>query len=326
MAVMRLDVVVNGARDDLDSLIAAMRHIKGLYIVFHPLVSASQAEQQVAALPSVTLRLRSLSAEHRVAAAMHKWLDSRGDVVLTISANATSADVRRGVKVDALRERIHRVLRGQDGVDTVEPDSSAPEAADQSDPLTSPFAESASGRRRVFSGTARQMTLSVSIYLSDEADHEQVEAAVVELLAIAGLRIIDRGVPVLGSWFRQMRAAVGKAMRSRAARESVLIAAHVADTRVVLAQDAAVTATLLQNLGPVITSLANTKDAVIRVGALMIVKVDWAVSVTQLTAAQQTLLDHRPQLAASPREILDILNLGDATETTANEGVPPAVH
>ena len=106
-----------------------------------------------------------------------------------------------------------------------------------------------------------------------------------------------------------MLATVEREMRSPAAREATLVAAHVADTRLVLAQDAAVTAKLLQNLGPVLGALQPTKDAVIRVGALLIVKVDWVVNVFQLTAAQQALLDHRPQFARSPHEIIAALNL-----------------
>jgi hypothetical protein len=45
------------------------------------------------------------------------------------------------------------------------------------------------------------------------------------------------------------------------------------------------------------------------------------VSVFQLTAAQQALLDHRPQLASSPREIIAALNL---TSTSTNDGPPSA--
>ena len=47
---------------------------------------------------------------------------------------------------------------------------------------------------------------------------------------------------------------------------------------------AQITFTLLQNLGPVIASLRPTKDAVLRVGALLVVKMHWAVHVFQLTA------------------------------------------
>jgi hypothetical protein len=112
-----------------------------------------------------------------------------------------------------------------------------------------------------------------------------------------------------------MRAAAKDAMRSPAAREGALVTAHVADTRLVLAHDAAITATLLQNLGPVITSLQPTKDAVLRIGALLVAKVDWVVNVFQLTAAQQALLDHRPQLAFSPHEIIATLHLTATNET-----------
>lgn len=163
--------------------------------------------------------------------------------------------------------------------------------------------------------------LLVTIYLSEEGIHEQVEAAVDDLLATAGLGIEDRDEPVIGSWFRTMRAAAKNVIRSPVAREGALIAAHAADTRLVLAQDAAVTATLMQNLGPVIASLQPTKDAVLRVGALLIVKVNWVVSVFQLTAAQQAVLDHRPQLASSPREIIAVLDLTAAS----GDGIPPAV-
>ena len=77
-------------------------------------------------------------------------------------------------------------------------------------------------------------------------------------------------------------------------------------------------ARLLQNLGPVIGSLQPTKDAVLRVGALLIVKVDWTVSVFQLTAAQQARLDHHPQLASTPHESVAALHL--VSEETAIEG------
>jgi hypothetical protein len=152
-------------------------------------------------------------------------------------------------------------------------------------------------------------TVPVTIYLADEGIHEQVEAAVDELLATAGLHVEDRDEPISGSWFRRMRAGVKQAVHSPATQEAMLAATHAVDSRLVLAQDAHVTAVLLQNLGPVLTSLQPTKDAALRVGALLIVKVDWVVQVFQLTAAQQAILDHRPELARSPREIIEALQL-----------------
>jgi hypothetical protein len=150
--------------------------------------------------------------------------------------------------------------------------------------------------------------LPVTIYLSDGADHESVENAVEQLLGSLGLYVVGREDPVAGSWFRRMLAAT----RSLAAHDPVASAVHLVDARYVQQQDAQNTALLMQNLGPLIASLQSTRDGVIRVGALLVVKVDWTLVVTQLTAQQQLVLDHSPQLATAPQKILHVLCLGAA--------------
>lgn len=136
------------------------------------------------------------------------------------------------------------------------------------------------------------------MYISDEGPHAAVESAVEEVLARAGLPIVERGVPNLGSWFRRVRAS-----------DIGAVAAHAADSRLVLGHDAHVTSTMLEHLGPVLTALQSTKEAVVRIGAVLIVKLDDQVVVLQLTARQQLHLDHQPQLATAPREILTALKL-----------------
>ena len=79
--------------------------------------------------------------------------------------------------------------------------------------------------------------MPVTIYLSDQAFHQQVETAVEALLDAAGLQIESRDDPVMGSWYRRMLAAVKDVVHSPAAREATLVAAHVADTHLVLAQE-----------------------------------------------------------------------------------------
>ena len=161
------------------------------------------------------------------------------------------------------------------------------------------------------------LTFPVSIYLDDESGHENVEEAVEVLLRMAGVDVVERDDPILGSWFRRMRARMRDAARSPIAREAAAVAAHALDSRGVLAHDANVTATLMQNLGPLLTSLQPTKDAVIRVGALLIVKVEWVVAVHQLTSVQQLRLDHQPHLLTSPRDILHALDLAPGPATPA---------
>lgn len=152
-----------------------------------------------------------------------------------------------------------------------------------------------------------QNLLPVAVYLSDAAVHEQVETAVEALLATVGLTIVERGAEVLGSWFRRMWAAVVQATRSPAAREAAISAVRALDAEYLLRPDAEVTAMLLQNLGPLIGSLQPTKDAVVRVGAVLVVKVDWTVVVHQLTPGQRLLLDHNPNLESEPHAILAAL-------------------
>jgi hypothetical protein len=156
--------------------------------------------------------------------------------------------------------------------------------------------------------------LPISIYLTENSIHRQVETAVDEWLTTADASIRTRDEPVIASWFRRMEAGVKRAARTLAGREAVLTAKHVADSRLIQAQDAYVTATLLQNVGPVLQALQPTKDAVVRAGALLIVKIDWVVQVHQLTAAQQAILDHQPHLVASPKEIAAALQLSDPAE------------
>jgi hypothetical protein len=167
---------------------------------------------------------------------------------------------------------------------------------------------------------ATWQTVPITIYLSDEPAHGQVQAAVEALLVTAGLRIEARDEPVLGSWFRRMRAVPRRVASSPLARDLAATAAHAAESRIALAQDAAVTATMLQNLGPLLTALQPTKDAAIRVGALLIIKVDWIVGVHQLTAAQQLELDHRPGLATSPHDIIAALELKSAASADSPAG------
>ena len=159
------------------------------------------------------------------------------------------------------------------------------------------------------SASAANLRLEVTIYLSNEAVHEQVQAAVENLLESSGLYIYHREEPEIGSWFRRMRARGRDTLNSHFTREAAMSAAHEAEARIVISQDATITATMMASLGPVITALHPTKDAVIRVGALLIIKVDWVVTVHQLNAAQQMELDHGSALATSPHQIISALNL-----------------
>lgn len=107
--------------------------------------------------------------------------------------------------------------------------------------------------------------------------------------------------------FLRITGGIKRAAKTPATRDALLSAAHAADSNLLQAQDARVTATFLQYLGPVLQALQPNTDAFMRTGALLILKVDGIPYVVQLTAAQQAVLDHPHLAVASPREIITAL-------------------
>jgi hypothetical protein len=142
---------------------------------------------------------------------------------------------------------------------------------------------------------------TVSIYLSDETDHQQVEAAAEEALKRIGLLIYHRELPLAGSWFRRMYARLpGDGTNPLPAAPGTTAPGQAAAN-----QEAA----LMTNLGNIIESLGSTRDAVVRLGPVLIVKANELLSANQLTPAQQQLLYQRPDLTAAPGEIVKALGL-----------------
>jgi DNA-binding SARP family transcriptional activator len=158
-------------------------------------------------------------------------------------------------------------------------------------------------------------TVPISVYLSDGSTHDAVESAVEDALRAAGVAVLRRDDPVIGSWFRRMWG-------SSAGRDLAATAAHAADSRLVLGQDAQVTATLMQHVPALVESIKHIDEAVIRLGAVLVVKVGGRVAVNQLTAAQQLRLDHEPHLALAPHDILAALRLNHDQPPQLN-GHPP---
>jgi hypothetical protein len=162
----------------------------------------------------------------------------------------------------------------------------------------------------------------VTIYLRDESGHEQVERAVEDAARSLGLDIIERDEPIVGSWFRRMRATLIGGAQSHAGQEVLAAAAHRADLELVLRPEAEVAALWMVNLAPLITSLENTQDAVVYLGIVLIVKNNGALSVNKLTTRQQLILNHSPHLLAVPEKILQALGLPEGEPTVA--GIEPS--
>ncbi|MEV4057063.1 hypothetical protein AB0J55_38155 [Amycolatopsis sp. NPDC049688] len=166
------------------------------------------------------------------------------------------------------------------------------------------------------------------IYLSTATGHELVQAAVEDLVSKAEAEVIERGDPEIGSWMRRLIGRIKTVTETTSGREAAMVAAHAVEARLVQAQDATNTATLMQNLAPTLTALQPIPSAVVRVGALLIVKNGDIIAVHQLTTTQQFQLNHKPELLSSPRDILQALGLNtleyaeNGTDTPILETTP----
>lgn len=313
---------------------------------------ARELDRVAGALHDQAAAVRALGREDASTGALSELLDAAlervADEAATVRAISETLDaaVRPSIEVQAAEARAQRglrevmqVLRRLDATVQALPGGETPQVQALRDEQ---LGEVRALRRRDTAASQRHRELAaktddqgnvnavdsmlVSIYLADEGIHEQAEIAVERWLATAGVTVDTRGEPVIGSWFQLMVASLKRVAKTPAGREALLTATHVADSRLIQTQDAYVTATLLQNVGPVLQALQPTKDAVVRAGALLIVKVDWVVQVYQLTAAQQAVLDHQPHLASSPREIITALGSPEsASQEAALQSAAPQI-
>ncbi|MFB9925732.1 glycosyltransferase [Amycolatopsis halotolerans] len=165
-------------------------------------------------------------------------------------------------------------------------------------------------------GKLEIQAIRVSLYLDKKQGAARVEKSVEDFVNRLGGQIFDRGDPVIKSWFRQMRAKLVYFSKSPAGQDIQEVATHAAAARLVHAADANVTSTMMSNLAPVLNSLAPYSNAVLRIGALLIVKTDGVLVVQQLSPGQQLVLLRRPDLLTSPATVLDEIRAKSEIEET----------
>lgn len=104
------------------------------------------------------------------------------------------------------------------------------------------------------------------------------------------------------SWFRRLRA---ESRRVTDFEHALAAVQHALETQASFA-----TPTPSQSIESIAASLQPVRNAVVRVGAVLVVKIDGVLVVHQLTPVQQWRLDHEPHLLRSPpSEILQVLSV-----------------
>lgn len=107
--------------------------------------------------------------------------------------------------------------------------------------------------------------------------------------------------------FAHEEASPAEEPQSPAGSEAAFLASHAGDAPHVIDQDTLATSILMQGLAPVIASLESTRNAVVSVCALLVLKINGDVTVHHLTVAQQRRINRQPALLANPQQILAAL-------------------
>lgn len=183
------------------------------------------------------------------------------------------------------------------------------QAAGQYDPIPAAFAEELASRRtwQTLHPKDPEPLDNAIIYISDEEERHKVESAVEDLASAFGW-VIERASPgIEGSWFKSFRIRVkdvvasdeGSALVSELRRAGELRAIHEVQSRVDDAQSTAA--------ARLIESLANTQQAALFVGSILVIKNDGRITVLTLSPRQMIYLEQHPDLINDPGALLRAL-------------------
>ncbi|MEU1723861.1 hypothetical protein [Nonomuraea sp. NPDC005692] len=150
------------------------------------------------------------------------------------------------------------------------------------------------------------MVTPVTIYLSDEANHEAVESAIQEWLEAQGLEIVYSGEPVIGSFWRPLLARMKKEGEEHL-EDGVSIVGRAAGLYGLDTRQADVNQKEAEAFAKVMEALAGIESAVIHHGTLLVVKHAGTVVRRELSQLEVEALRRRPVLTARPDTILSEL-------------------
>ncbi|TXK34903.1 hypothetical protein [Nonomuraea sp. C10] len=160
--------------------------------------------------------------------------------------------------------------------------------------------------RRDIAGHSLPMAMPVTIYLSDEANHEAVESAIYEWLEAQGLEVIYSGEAVIGSFWRPLLARI-KREGEEHLEDGASIVGRAAGLYGLDTRQADVNQKEAEAFAKVMEALEGIESAVIHHGTLLVVKHAGTVVRRELSQLEVEALRRRPVLTARPDTILSEL-------------------
>jgi hypothetical protein len=146
--------------------------------------------------------------------------------------------------------------------------------------------------------------LEVSVYLGDGQDARSVEDALIGLLDEVGFNALAFEPPVIGSWFRKFTARAGRYTDHLSVHQAAAELERKLRIEVFDKQQAAIDNQQATGAAALIAALQGEDRACIRVGSLLVIKVDGLVMVDNLTQYQLAWLERNLTLLRDPEGLL----------------------
>jgi len=160
------------------------------------------------------------------------------------------------------------------------------------------------------------------IYLSEERDHQAVQEAVAALADAFGLDIVYAYPPVAGSWFREFLLRLRNSGQLPTKEEQFVKLARTLDLHLLHKPQAEIDTAEANAVAALIQSLQHTPRAIVQAGSVLMVKVDEALVVRNLTQLELAHWERNPALFSDPASALKELQRAssDSQAAPAEEG------
>ena len=166
--------------------------------------------------------------------------------------------------------------------------------------------------------------LPILIYLEIATSEsvKSVRGAVRSFLDFEGFEVIYEEAGVWGSWFGRSIARSKHALKSDQARDIQMRTGRALEMQALLLPQAQVDAAQADGAARLLSSLSGTPNALVRIGSILIIKVDGVPIVRNLTQTELSYLEHNRHLYRSPKDALEGLSKvrDDSNESTLLSG------
>jgi len=158
----------------------------------------------------------------------------------------------------------------------------------------------------------------ITVYLDghDAESVKKVQAAIRQVIAEADWDLAFEGDGIPGSWFGRFFARSKEALTSEQTKAELRRIERALEIQALHLPQSQIDAAQSDGVAKLITALANTSDALILIGSVLLIKVDGVLTVRNLTQVELAYIEHNKNLYKSPKDMLEEL-----TRITPSAGI-----